>query len=117
MKRITKRWIVAPAAILFFYVASYFWISADGHYAPIVYGIADGPGETVRKVPKGYIWHPLGKRQFGAPGKLTYLGWIYFPLWQIDRIYWHQDDGWIGMDYPISEYFDHDIQAYRDHRP
>ena len=86
----------ALACALAAYVGSYVARSARGRYEPMVIGLGGV---------KWYDWAPEGFVGDGWEWNETQIWW-YYPLWQLDRRFWHQPlDGslWRDPSYPIDE--------------
>ena len=87
---------VTLAGIVLAYVGSYAARSARGRYEPAAIG-TNGV--------KWYEWAPEGFVGDGWEWNETQIWW-YYPLWQLDRRFWHQPlDGslWREPRYPVDE--------------
>jgi len=74
------------------YLVSYFVMSINGRYEPGVWGL-NGP--------KWYVWAPAGfVHEFEWNGPVMLM---YYPLYELDRRYWHRDDDSHSGKYPVND--------------
>ena len=114
-RRLLRR---VTAALFLFYLVSYIAISANGHYAPVAFGILNGPDNKPILAPKyegSYRWFSPG---FWDPHlNPRPLAFFYFPLAAADHTLWHTPGRARTLRYPIRNYFDRETLTYRDVDP
>gem|GEM_PF-3445136 len=91
----TKWYIYLFIVLTIVYVTTYFSLSVQGQYEPEVFGI-----DHV----KHYGWTPRGFcRPDGSINKSFVL--FFYPLWRLDREYWHSSDSRTMEKYPVNWLF------------
>jgi len=90
-----RRWkdrMLVFGLLVCIYMASYFLMSVNGRYEPGVWGLSG---------PKWYAWAPAGfVQEFRWNDPLILM---YYPLYELDRRYWHRDDDSHSGKYPVND--------------
>lgn len=116
MKKTTAKRIAIISAVL--YPFSYLVLSLAGYYQPTAFGAATtSDGRNILRPKFGYAWTIRGGDYMSRAGYCRAIRIFYAPLLFLDQKFWHTRKRAETMRYPIRDYYDRELENYRDHRP
>lgn len=100
------------------YPLSYLALSLCGYYQPLYFGLGvTSDGRNILRPKFGYTWTVPGGDSLSRSGSSRAVRTLYAPLLWLDRRLWHTMERAETMRYPIRNYYDRDLEDYRDHNP